>query len=221
MKSGTKQLLLISLLSCTVASHAAEISTGLEAGYNNGPALFFSGTAARFSRDLDLSARLGMGFTWLNPGNAADARRLFINDATDGSPEKGGGAFNIRFDLLFPLRVPGVTESYFYTGPRFSHFSGQFKYVGGNEEFNVTSSNWGFGLGMQILAPVSSKTAVVFDAGSDYFPPAALSGHDTSYAPDGDHVNARKNYTYKDADNAIRQPKYGLRLMIGLVTRLH
>ncbi len=208
------------LLSGAAMLSAAELSSAVEAGYSGGPSLFLSASATHFSRGLPVSARVGMGFTWLNPGHAAEARRLFINDATDGTPEKGGGAFNFRFDLLFPFSIPGMPNSYLYAGPRFSHFIGRFRYVGGNEEFNVTSNSWGLGLGLQAVAAISSKTAITFDAGTDYFPPAVLTGHDTSYAPDGDHVNARKNYTYDDADKAIRQPKYGLRLMIGLITRL-
>ena len=43
-----------------------------------------------------------------------------------------------------------------------------------------------------------------------------LSGHDTSYGPDGQYVNDREGYTYTDADNAVNQPKFQPMLMVGL-----
>jgi hypothetical protein len=51
--------------------------------------------------------------------------------------------------------------------------------------------------------------------GGDYFFDAKLQGHDTAYLPDGENVNPRDDFTYKDADKAINQPKIEFRLMIG------
>jgi hypothetical protein len=92
--------------------------------------------------------------------------------------------------------------------------------VGGNEEFDVTSNSWGFGLGLESAAAISQKTFLKLELACDYFAASPLSGHDTIYSPDGDHVNSRENYGYNDVDKAINQPKLGLRIMIGLFTRL-
>ena len=63
--------------------------------------------------------------------------------------------------------------------------------------------------------------------GADYFFSSALTGHDTSYSPDNDNINARTDnendnieFTYKDADNAVNQPKIIPQIMIGLVYKL-
>jgi hypothetical protein len=34
----------------------------------------------------------------MNPGNAADVRKIFINDATNGDLEKSGWMWDVRFD---------------------------------------------------------------------------------------------------------------------------
>jgi hypothetical protein len=57
-------------------------------------------------------------------------------------------------------------------------------------------------------------------AGADYYPNTVLKGHDTSYSPDGDHVNDREGYSYSDADNAANQPKIQPMFLLGLSFRL-
>jgi hypothetical protein len=56
----------------------------------------------------------------------------------------------------------------------------------------------------------------VTSAGLDYYFSADLSGHDTLYAPDGEHVNPRNDYSYDDADAAINNPKLKIRFLVGL-----
>lgn len=51
--------------------------------------------------------------------------------------------------------------------------------------------------------------------GADYFFHGTLTGHDTSYNPDGEDVNARSDYTYDDADKAIDQPELEFQAMFG------
>ena len=43
---------------------------------------------------------------------------------------------------------------------------------------------------------------------------------DTAFYPDNDNVNARVNYTYQDADQAINQPKVQLHCQAGVLLRL-
>ena len=57
---------------------------------------------------------------------------------------------------------------------------------------------------------------MVLGGGADYFFQGTLKGHDTAYSPDGDDVNPREDYTYDDADNAVNQPKFLGRFMIGI-----
>ncbi|MEE4213508.1 MAG: hypothetical protein V2I34_00480, partial [Bacteroidales bacterium] len=153
----------------------------------------------------------------------ADARRIFINNATNGVPEKQGSAFNYRLDFLLPKTIFGVDNSYLLIGPRYTSFKGNFKYIGGNEDFDVVSRLWGIGAGFENRFRVSNRLEIVFSTGLDYYFPATLKGHDTAYSPDNDNINPRDDnqngdieFTYKDADRAINQPKFVPRAMIGL-----
>ena len=100
-------------------------------------------------------------------------------------------------------------------GVRYSRFRGNFKYVGGNEDFDVKSSHWGIGASLQSHFAMGGRFDLVLDGGLDYFFSSRLSGHDTSYDPDGTAVNPREDYTYTDADAAIGQPKLRPVLMLG------
>ncbi len=46
---------------------------------------------------------------------------------------------------MVPKTVFNIENSYLVFGPRFSTFTGDFKYVGGNEDFEVKSHQWGIG----------------------------------------------------------------------------
>lgn len=96
-------------------------------------------------------------------------------------------------------------------GPRYSSFRANFKYVGGNEDFDVTSKQFGLGLGAESQFKINNKLNLLAAVGLDYFFNSTLKGHDTSYSPDDDNVNPRNDnendnaqFTYKDANKAIR-----------------
>ena len=197
----------------------ASVMTGYNGGYSVQTNLLFKGIGGEFPFDI----RLGAGYSLFNPGIAADARRIFINDATNGVPEKKGSAFNYRLDFLLPKSIFGVKNSYLLIGPRYTSFKGNFKYIGGNEDFDVVSRSWGIGAGFENRFGVSNRLEIVFSAGLDYYFPATLKGHDTAYSPDNDNINPRDDnqngdieFTYKDADRAINQPKFVPRAMIGI-----
>ena len=124
----------------------------------------------------------------------------------------------MRCDLLFDFDYFAEHETYLFVGPRYSRFTGSFKYVGGNEEFDVTSTQWGFGGGIEGRYKLmnSEKTGLVVSAMLDYYHEDSLSGHDTTYSPGGGNVNPRRDYTFEDADAAIKQPKVVPRLMVGI-----
>ena len=124
--------------------------------------------------------------------------------------------WDFGFDGLYPTGA----RSNFFAGVRYSRFKANFKYVGGNEDFDVTSSHWGLAAGMEAAYPMGSKMALVISGGAEYFFSSRLTGHDTSYSPDGDDVNPRKEYTYSDADAAVDQPKLRPIVLLGLTYRL-
>jgi hypothetical protein len=68
---------------------------------------------------------------------------------------------------------------------------------------------------------------MVVVGGLDYYIPSTLRGHDTSYSPDNDNVNTRNDnengdtpFTYKDANEAIKQPAFMPYALIGLNVKL-
>jgi hypothetical protein len=192
-------------------------------GYNRGFGVQANFTVENIATDFPFGIRAGIGLTVLDPGNAADARRIFINNATDGVPEKKGRSFDYRIDLLIQRPVFGINHSFLVFGPRFSTFRGNFKYVGGNEEFDVTSNQWGLGANIEHHFSIAQNLNLIFCYGLDSYFPGTLSGHDTSYSPLNDNVNPQNDnqnddvaFKYKDANKAIRQPMFMPRFMVGI-----
>jgi hypothetical protein len=203
------------------------LQASLFTGYNGGFGIQANLMLIDIAADFPFNIRIGAGYSVFNPGIAADARRIFINNATNGVPEKGGSAFDYRLDMLLKRSIFGVSQSYLILGPRYSSFKGNFKYIGGNEDFDVTSKQWGIGTGFENHFSVSDRVEIVFSAGLDYYFPNTLKGHDTSYSPDNDNINPRDDnqngdieFVYKDSDKAINQPKFVPRAMIGLSFKL-
>jgi len=200
---------------------------GIVTGYNRGFGVQTTLTAYNFGSSFPIDLRFGIGLTLLNPGNAADARKIFINNATNGVPEKNGRSFDFRLDFLFPKTIFGNSNSFIVAGPRFSTFTGHFDYVDGNEVFDVTSSQWGLGIGLENHFKMTEKLSLFLTYGVDGYLPSTLTGHDTSYNPDNNNVNPEENnqndnnpFNYKDANKAIAQPFIMPRFMIGLDIKL-
>lgn len=202
----------------TIGLHAS-IMTGYSGGYGIQADLLLKNITGEFPFDL----RIGIGYSMFNPGIAADARRIFINNATNGVPEKSGRAFDCRLDFLLSKSIFDLNNSYLHIGPRYSSFKGNFRFIGGNEDFDVVSRQWGLGTGLENHFSVSARIKIIFSAGLDFYFPNTLKGHDTSYSPDNDNINPRDDnqngdieFVYKDADKAINQPKFVPRALIGL-----
>jgi hypothetical protein len=207
------------------AGRASHLSAGLMTGYNRGYGI--QANLTLHNSNLPFEMRAGVGYAFINPGNSADARRIFINNATNGTPEKSGRSIDYRLDFLIPRSIFGISHSYIILGPRGSAFKGNFTYVGGNEEFDVVSRQWGAGAGMESHFKMAQNLDLVIAAGLDFYLPSTIHGHDTSYSWDNDNVNPRNDnenndtpFTYKDADRAIYQPRFMPFAMIGLNLKL-
>jgi hypothetical protein len=119
-------------------------------------------------------------------------------------------------DFLYRIQTQAIPNLHLLAGVRRSMFIGDFKYVGGNEDFEVTTNQWGLGLGARTLFPISKTVGLVIAAGADYYFKSTLTGHDTEYTPENQNVNAKEDYTYSDADEAINQPGFVPIGMIGI-----
>lgn len=208
-------------------TEVSNFSTGILLGYNGGFGANINLTANKPIEALPISLRFGFGLTKLEPGSSSDARRIFINNATNGVPEEKGKAYDYRLDVLWPVGLLNNADSYVVFGPRYSSFRGNFKYVGGNEDFDVTTQQFGAGLGIESHFKMNAKLDLVVQAGVGYFFDTTLKGHDTQYSPDDDNVNPREDnenndilFTYTDADDAINEPEIVPRVMIGLNYKL-
>ncbi len=202
-------------------AQSKNISLGILTGYNGGFGIQSQLTIYKLTTDVPMNLRFAIGYTSLNPGNALKARRIFINNNTNGTPEKSGRNFDFRLDFMLPNKI--LNNSYFSFGPRYSRFKADYKFIGGNEFFDVRSQQWGLGLNFGDFLHISHTLTLEFLVGADYYFPSTLTGHDTSYSPDNDNINPRNNnqnnnkaFTYADADAAVNQPKFVPRLMMGL-----
>ena len=211
-----KSLIVLFIISFSAASHAADLSGQALVGYTGGLGFQMNLIASDFAKGFPLNLQFGVSYSGRNPGNAADARKIFINDATNGDPEKSGSMWDFRFDFLYKVDWLSLHRGYLYGGPRYSMFTANFQFIGGNEFFEVSTNQWGIGFGMKAFFEISRRLDFVTSAGFDYFFDNEISGHDTSYSPDGEDVNPRNGFTYDDADAAINNPTLQLRLMVGV-----
>ena len=196
---------------------AAKYSAGISMGYNHGFGFKADGIVSDFAQDFPLKLRFAIGYSITsNPGSSPDARRIFINNATNGTPEKQGWFWDYKFDFMYRVNWLSKKRLYLFGGPRFQSFTGNFKYIGGNEDFDVITSQWGVGIGLQGFFSMSPTLDLTLSTGVDYFFSSMLKGHDTEYFPDNENVNPREDYKYADADKAINQPELMLSLMIGI-----
>lgn len=193
-----------------------QLAAGGFLGYQNGPGGQFFVLARDFAEGFPLMTRLRLGLTSVEPGKPLDARRVFINDATNGTPKETGRTLDLGLDGLYPLGA----RAHLYGGVRYTRFRANFNFVGGNEDFDVTSQHWGLAMGLEGFFPMGARTDFLVSGGGEYFFSSRLSGHDTSYSPDGDHVNPRRDYTYDTADDAVEQPTWRPVFLVGLSYRL-
>ncbi len=213
---------LVMLLFAAGASPAAagDFVAGMNMGTEAGFGVHLHGTFRDFTRDVPLSLRLAVGYHVANAGDPYLARRVFINDNTNGTPEDSAKYLQFRCDLLFPLLKAGRQQIHLFGGVRHARYKAEFIYVGGNEDFEIRTNPWGLGLGVESYFPLSDSAEFMLQLGVDHFLDAEIYGHDTTYTPDGDHINPRDGYGYDDADDAIDQPRTEILAMVGIQFRL-
>ncbi len=220
MRRRLAALAITVLVLLPIESHSTDFSASALTGYKGGLAFRTSATLSNFAQGFPLGIEFGVGHTRMDPGKPAEARKVFINDATNGTPEESGWAWDFRLDFLYQLKILGMNNAHAYVGVRRSLFTGNFKYIGGNEDFDVTSNQWGWGAGMKAIFPMGKHVGFTLTAGFDHYPDGALNAHDTSYSPDGESVNPRQGYDFKKADDAVNQPKFQGILMAGITLTL-
>ncbi len=115
-------------------------SLGIMTGYTGGFGINVSGTISEFSYDIPLAVRFSGGYNIREAGNPLDARKVFINDNTNGDPAESAHSFDLRLDFAYPINLFSIRKSLLYVGPRYSMHTSTFEFVGGNE-FGMTSKS--------------------------------------------------------------------------------
>jgi hypothetical protein len=193
------------------------VSGGLSTGYDAGLPIQGHIMIENIAEGLPLAFRFMVGSSlMLDPGNPDAARRVFINENTNGVPQKSATRWVFGFDLMHKTSILSLNRAYFFGGVRYSRFTGTFDFIGGNEFFDVHANQMGLAAGIESYFRMSPRVDLFFSVGGEYYFPATLEGHDAAYSPDGTTVNQRENFTYSDASSAINQPKFQPRLLIGI-----
>jgi hypothetical protein len=208
----------IALVACLWQGHAnaAGFYSGVSLGLKGGFSYRGSFGITDFARGFPFGLELSVTRASVDPGNALRARRIFVNQNTNGTPEKEGSLWDLRMDFMYNLRLQNVKGFYLYAGPRVSYFTGDFAFIDGNEDFEVTSTQWGIGVGAKGVFSISQVVDLTLSAGLDGYFPAAMYGHSTTYSPDDNNVDPKENFTYKDAAAAVNTPRIQPVLLMGL-----
>jgi len=191
-------------------------SLGVLFGYTGNFGINASGTISEFSYDIPLSIKFSGGYNIREAGNPLDARKIFINDNTNGDPDESAHSIDLRLDFAYPINIFSIRKSLLYLGPRYSMHTSTFDFVGGNEFFDITTSQFGLGAGLETYFGISPNLSFVFSGGFDYYFDSQIGGHDSFYNPDGTDISGREGFTYQDAAKSINQPKYEFRFLAGL-----
>jgi hypothetical protein len=217
MNRFLKAVVTVTLVS--TAALGADLSSSVMAGYKGGLSMRGGVMVSNFAQEFPLAMEFSIGRSWMDPGNPLLARKVFINDATDGTPEESGGQWDFRLDFLYRLKLANLSNLYVYAGVRHSMFTATFEFVGGNEFFDITTNQWGIGAGLRGWFPMGRSVDLTVAVGADQYFAAPIGGHDTTYGPDGEHVSPRQGYNYDSADEAVAQPKFQPVAMIGIAFR--
>jgi hypothetical protein len=209
----------LALSSFVSEAGAATYEGGLFFGTTGGASGSANLTVSNLADTHPLRLRLGLCYAAMNPGLADEARRVFINESRGGTPEKHGRLWIVGLDFLYPVTRGSVQRLAAYAGPRYGMFDAHFRYIGDNEEFDVTGRTWGLGAGLEGSAAIGPRFALTLSGGGEYFLPSDLHGHDATYSPDDENVNAREDFGYADADRVINQPELEIRFMGGITYR--
>ena len=165
-----------------------------------------------------LQARVGSAYQ-IEPGNAEDARKIFINDNTGGNIEEYGLSYFVGIDFGWRLVLKEAIQLELNISGLWNHYEAHFSFIGNNESFSVKTDALGIGLGANLRIVFSErKSSLLIKCGVEYYPKTQIDAHGTFYyTTDGTDDNPRNDYTYEDADESINQPWFRPYVQIGIV----
>lgn len=222
--TGSFVLAFLAAAVVSAPAHAWEKYDIFESGYYDGPSVEGVWGLNDIFEKVPLGFELGLGYSWTPTGNGTLARMVFINQDTGGDDDEqsSGGVLDLTVNVTYPLMgTYGPIKFYAFGGPRVERYDVRWEYVGGDEDFDITSWVYGLGGGLRAVMPLSKRFNAMLQLGLDYFPRSSIYGHDATYYPNNSNINARDNgagytYTYQDAEDATTVPHIRPRVMLGI-----
>jgi hypothetical protein len=154
---------------------AQEFRQGFSLGYQEDIAGIVTLDVEELNAQVPFSFGVFVGYSYqFDSGNAEDARKIFINDATGGTIQKFGSAIILGADFRYGLSTGSDTELRLFAGPRGVLYQAHYAFLGDNEDFDVRSNQAGAAGGIQALIPVSERIDLSLSAGVAYYLPATL-----------------------------------------------
>lgn len=195
----------------------------LSVGFNSDMGVYMGLRLDDFSTSTPISFTARGGYIYQkDPGDATEARKIFINDNGGGNIEKYGESYNIALEVGYTwlqnknfsldLSVAGILD----------YYNANFAYIGDNEAFTVKTSAYGLGGGITLKVPITStNNYFVIKTGMEYYFKSTIEAHGTyTYTPDETDDNPRDDYTYSDADEVINQPEMNVYVLLGVIYKI-
>ncbi|HKJ85786.1 MAG TPA: hypothetical protein VKA06_06905 [Spirochaetia bacterium] len=202
---------------------ALDVHETIHVGYRNDLAFELGFRLSEFSPELPVTATASGGYVrQVAAGNADDARSIFINDGTAGSPSEYGESWFYGISLGYELLASETFRLEAFGTGRQNIYNAYFIFTGGNEAFRVTTTQFGVGGGASlILGAGPDEVGFSLNSGVDYYFPSRIDSHGTFfYTPDGTDERPRNDYTYEDADASINQPVLRPYVSLGILLPL-
>ncbi len=213
-----KKVLFITLfILISISVFALEPFHEISAGYYGDTGVSLALRLEEESSDFPFFIQARGGYVYqLDPGNATDARAIFINDNTGGNIEKYGESYLAAMDLGWKWTPSEKLFLEVTVSGLWNYYSAHYAFIGNNEAFTVTSDPFGIGAGAALRFPINdSSSTLLLKGGGEYFFKSQLDAHGTYYyTPDGLDERPRNDYTYEDADTAVNQPGWRAFLQI-------
>ena len=200
---------IVLLVLLTAAAGAMDLYEEFRFGYGNDFAAELGFRITDISPELPLSLKASGGYIrQISAGNADDARAIFINDATNGTPSEYGESWYYGVTIGYTIFSGDTFQVEAFGVGRQNIYNAFFVFTGGNEAFRVTTTQFGVGGGAELVFSGDGGTAeFALSGGVEYYFPSRIDSHGTYfYTPDGTDSRPRNDYTYEDADAAINQP---------------
>lgn len=215
--------LILFIIFIPVALSSLETYQEVALGYSEDLGVYMGLRLDNLSTDSPFFIQARGGYIYQkDPGNAEDARSIYINDGTGGSIEEYGESYLLALDLGYKLsQWNGQTIEVSISG-LWNHYKAHFGFIGDNEVFAVKTSAFGLGLGGALRIPLSkTQNSLMIKTTVEYYPKTLIEAHGTFYyTPSGDDDNVRNDYTYEDADGAINQPEFRFSVLVGFLYKI-